>query len=371
MKILYPVEVFYPSQAGGPANSVYWIAKNLAADGCSPEVVASDKGLGDGTPRDTWTSFDGIRATYVRTPNLNFPLKQTFLALRRIFGSDIVHISSVFYPAAFASGIVARLLRKKLIWSPRGELDPIALEHSKNRKRPVLALLRLLVGRYPVYHSTCDEETAYIRGVFGADARVVRIPNYLEIPERAERTAADYILYIGRIHPKKAIDNLIEAVSISRRFNECGFELKIAGTGKPEFEEPLREQVARLGLASSVTFVGQVEGAEKQKLLADARFIVMPSHTENFGVVVLEALAQGTPVIASRGAPWKVLDDEKLGIWTENSPEALAAAIDEMIGLAPETYEDMRRRCRPFVEREFDIRQNISKWIELYRSVAG
>ncbi len=371
MKILYPVEVFYPSQAGGPANSVYWIAKNLAAEGLAPEVVASDKGLGAATPRDEWTSVDGIRAVYVRTPNLNFPLKQTLAAFRRIFGSDIVHISSIFYPTAFASGIVARLLRKKLLWSPRGELDPIALEHSKNRKKPVLALLRLLVGRYPVYHSTCDEETAYIRDVFGSDARVEQIPNYLEIPSQATRTPADYILFIGRIHPKKAIDNLIEAVSRSRRFMDSGFELRIAGTGKPEFEEPLRDMVARLGLESVVRFVGQVEGTEKQELLASARFMVMPSHTENFGVVVLESLAQGTPVIASRGAPWKILEDEDLGVWSENSPEALAAAIDGMLSLEPERYEDIRSRCRPFVEREFDIRENISKWLELYRSVAG
>ncbi len=370
MKILYPVEVFYPSQAGGPANSVYWIAKNLAAEGLLPEVVASDKGLGPGTPLNEWAKVEGIRTIYVRTPNLNFPLKQTLLAIRRVRVNDIVHVSSVFYPAAFATGIVARILGKKLLWSPRGELDPIALEHSKGRKKPILALLKLLVGRYPVYHSTCDEESAYIRKVFGEGARVVRIPNYLEIPDQVQRNAADYLLFIGRIHPKKAIDNLIEAVSRSPRFMESGFELRIAGTGKPEFEAPLRDLVARLGLGSRVRFVGQVEGGEKQALLANARLMVMPSHTENFGVVVLEALAQGTPVIASRGAPWKILEDERVGIWSDNAPASLAAAIDRMLSLSESAYGEMRSRCRPLVEREFDISGNISKWLELYRSVA-
>lgn len=370
MRILYPVEVFYPSQAGGPANSVYWIAKNLAAEGLFPEVVASDKGLGPETARNEWAQVDGVRAIYIATRNLNFPLKQTLLAFRRVLRNDVVHISSVFYPAAFATGIVARILGKKLLWSPRGELDPIALEHSKGRKRPVLAMLRALVGRAPVYHSTCDEETAYIRGVFGRDTRVVQIPNYLEIPDRVERKAADYILFIGRIHPKKAIDNLIEAVTLSRRFMGSGFELRIAGTGKPEFEAPLKEQVARLGLENRVRFVGQVEGAEKQELLANARLMVMPSHTENFGVVVLESLAQGTPVIASRGAPWKILEEENVGLWSDNSPPSLATAIDRMLSLPDSEYEEMRDRCRPLVEREFDISGNISKWLEVYRSLA-
>jgi glycosyltransferase involved in cell wall biosynthesis len=92
----------------------------------------------------------------------------------------------------------------------------------------------------------------------------------------------------------------------------------------------------------------------------------MPSHTENFGIVVLESLAQGTPVIASRGTPWKCLEDEKIGFWVENTPESLRQKIDEILQMTSAEYDQMRKRSRTFVIREFDIERNIDKWLELY-----
>lgn len=369
MKIFYPVEVFFPSQAGGPANTVYWITKNLIPHGIVPVIAATDKGLGERLPVDRWLETDGGRAIYVRTPRLNFPLHQTLIALRAFRECDIVHLSSIFFPTAFIVGIAARVLRKKTVWSARGELDRAALNHSRLRKLPVLTLIRLLVGRYPLYHSTCDEETGYIRDIFGAGARVVQIPNYLEIPEPVARCEGRYILYIGRFHPKKAIENLIGAVAASGAFRASGYRLLIAGTGKPEFELPLRKLVTDKGLENLVEFVGQVEGAAKQQLLADALVTVMPSHTENFGVVVLESLAQGTPAIASKGTPWKILESERIGNWIANDPGSIAAALERFIAMPETEYLEMRERCRPLVERDFDIKSNIGKWLEVYNNL--
>ncbi|MBK8811508.1 MAG: glycosyltransferase [Acidobacteria bacterium] len=369
MKIFYPLEVFYPSQAGGPANTIYWITKNLIPHGFEPVIVATDKGIESKVPLDTWLNSDGGRAIYIRTRFLNFPLRQTLTALRTFAGCDVVHVSSFFYPAAFVTGIAARLMRKKLVWSARGELDTKALKHSRGRKLPVLAAIRLIVGRYPLFHSTCDEETRYIKLAFGDSARVVQIANYLEIPKPFAREPREYFLYIGRIHPKKAIDNLIRAVSASDRFMASRFVLKIAGAGKEEFEEPLRKLVSELGLQDKVEFLGQVEGEAKQKLYADAYFTIMPSHTENFGVVVLESLAQGTPVIASKGSPWESLEKERVGYWIENSKEAIAESIDRALSIPSKEYLEMRRRSRPYVEREFDIDQNIGQWIDVYNSL--
>ena len=108
---------------------------------------------------------------------------------------------------------------------------------------------------------------------------------------------------------------------------------------------------------------------DKQKLLADAFWTIMPSHTENFGIVVLESLAQSTPVIASKGSPWAALEDNKIGFWTENSPEVLAGKIEQIIKMPHDVYEGYRQRCRGFVEREFDIKENIGQWIDLYKNL--
>jgi glycosyltransferase involved in cell wall biosynthesis len=112
-----------------------------------------------------------------------------------------------------------------------------------------------------------------------------------------------------------------------------------------------------------------VEGDDKQRLIADAFWTIMPSHTENFGVVVLESMAQNTPVIASKGSPWEVLEKEGLGFWVDNSPEELARVLDEVFRLTPAEYERYRSQARGFVNDNFDIGRNIQKWSEAYRKL--
>ncbi len=369
MKIFFPLEVFYPSQAGGPANTVYWLTKNLFKNGFEPIIVATDKGIQPGVPLNLWTEMDGGKAIYIKTRFLHFPVYQMITSLLNFKNADIVHISSFFFPTAFITAFAARLLKKKMVWSARGELDTHALNHSRLRKRPILWCIKKFIGKYPVFHSTCDEETQYIRLIFGNDARIVQIPNYIEIPAEAVRQSADYLLYIGRIHPKKAIDNLIKACSISKEFLKSKYVLKIAGTGKKEFVSDLQKLVEKLGLTEKIIFVGQIEGPEKQQMLADAFWTIMPSHTENFGIVVLESLAQSTPVIASKGSPWESLEREKIGFWSENSPEKLAAILKVILEMPSTVYEEYRQGGRSFVKREFDVNENIGKWIELYQSL--
>lgn len=369
MKIFFPLEVFFPSQAGGPANTVYWMTKNLAKDGFKPTIVATDKGLPINFPVNQWLEFDGLQVIYVKTLFSNFPLRQTCIALQHFHQADVVHLSSIFFPTAFIIAFVARFSGKKIVWSPRGELDPQALIHSRFRKKPILWLIKKIIGTYPLFHSTCEEETSYIKRIFGPKAEVVRIPNYLEVPSRIDRVSSEYILYIGRLHPKKAIDRLIHAVSRSKVFRHSDFVLKIAGKGKVKFEEELRNLVNQLDLNQKVLFLGQVEGEAKQKLLANAYFTIMPSHTENFGVVVLESLAQNTPVVASKGTPWKCLEEEKIGFWVENTIESLAQKIDEILLMPATVYDQMRQRSRDFVIRQFDIEKNIDQWHKLYNQL--
>jgi glycosyltransferase involved in cell wall biosynthesis len=132
----------------------------------------------------------------------------------------------------------------------------------------------------------------------------------------------------------------------------------------------LKQLADDLGLSDKVEFIGHVEGAVKDKLYADAYWTFMPSHTENFGLVVLESLAQNTPVLASKESPWKILEDEKIGFWTDNSPETLAQKIDKIIGMPAEEYDRYRQRGRAFVEENFEVRRNIERWNDLYTSLA-
>lgn len=367
MKIFFPLEVFYPSQAGGPANSIYWLTKNLVKEGLQPIIVSSDKGIEPGFPLNRWVENEAGKVIHVRTRSLTFPVGQTIRSLLSFSQADVVHISSFFYPTAFLTAFAARALGKKIIWSARGELDTPALEYSKGRKAPVLWSIKKFIGRYPVFHSTCDEETEYIKLAFGDDADIVQIPNFIEIPRPVKRNPGKYILFLGRIAWKKGIENLIDAIALSDVFMQSDYVLKIAGRGLPDYVAGLKDRVTKRGLEKKIEFVGQVEGEAKQQLLADAYWTIMPSLTENFGLVVLESLAQNTPVVASKGSPWESLEKERLGFWVDNSPDELARVLSRLVEMDEREYEDYRSRGRSYVERNFDISQNIDKWVETYK----
>ena len=253
--------------------------------------------------------------------------------------------------------------------SPRGEFDPYTIRHARWRKLPIVWTYQRLLSHRFVFHSTCDAETEYIRGQFKHPARVIQIPNYLEVPELVERVPEKYFLFIGRLNFKKGIENLIEAVALSKEFASSGFKLKIAGRGESDYTDMLRRKVEELGLAGKVEFIGQVEGKEKLQLFANAHWTFMPSYTENFGMVVLESLAQNTPVLASTNSPWQILEDEKVGYWVDNSPETLGKMIDKIIVMSADEYEAYRRQGRAFVEKNFDIKNNISRWTDFYSSL--
>lgn len=251
----------------------------------------------------------------------------------------------------------------------RGELDPYGLQRSRFRKWPILLAYRSVISRRCVFHATCDAETEYIRRQFKRPVRILQIPNYIEIPEEADRQPKGYLLYLGRIHHKKAVDSLIRALALSPEFLNSDFVLKIAGTGDRSYVDGLKRLAQDLALTDKIEFLGPVVGEAKQQLYADAYWTLMPSHTENFGMVVLESLAQNTPVLASKGSPWEDLEREHIGFWVDNSPESLALKIDEMIRMDPEDYNRYRARGRAYVTEKFDVVSNIHLWEGFYSSL--
>ena len=142
--------------------------------------------------------------------------------------------------------------------------------------------------------------------------------------------------------------------------------MKIAGRGDEQYVDELRRLVTELGLSDKVEFVGQIEGEAKQQLFADAYWTFMPSHTENFGLVILESLAQNTPVLASTFSPWKSVEDERVGIWCDNDSQTLAQKIDQILGMTDSEYENYRNGGRQFVLERFDIASNIRQWEDFY-----
>ena len=371
LNILFPTGSFYPAQTGGPDNTVYWITKALTRRGHEAVISTTDWEQPLPTPRDRWLETDYGKVVYTRTLIHYLPLRQMWRSLRKLQRSDVLHLSMIFYPSSFLLALLNSLLfDKPVLWSSRGDLDPPMLLRSREKKLPVLKLINRWVNKDKLwFHSTCDAETSYIRDNFGADTKVIQIPNYMELPERIKTHKEKYFLYIGRIDPKKAIENLIEALANAPTFLESEFTLKVVGDYYNDYGHGLVKQVEQLGLTNKIRFLGHRDGREKEELLAAAWFTFMPSHTENFGIVVMEGLAQGTPAVASTGTPWEVLETEEAGYWVDNDPATLTETIERIHTLGPEEMEKLNHNALRLARERFSIHANVAEWEAAYEKI--
>src|SRR5262249_44577551 len=129
----------------------------------------------------------------------------------------------------------------------------------------------------------------------------------------------------------------------------------------------LRNRIDAFGLSESVQMVGHVAGDAKTEFFENADVLVAPSYTENFGLVVAEALAHAVPVIASRGMPWGRVEDIGCGLWVENDPRNLAEAICQISSMP---LTDLGGRGRQWMQREFAWDSLAEKMAHVYRELA-
>jgi len=365
MNLLISTALFYPSRLGGPANTLYWLSKALVKAGVQVTVVTTDSHIESGNVEpDKWVDVEGIRVRYCSSKGAML-LKELWHTWLEMKSCDTVMLCDMFQRQVLAVAFMARIRSKKIIWSPRGELMGPALAGSR-MKRWYITIVRRCFGRYATFHATSEEEKAAIKEYIDSDTKTIVIPNYIELPAqlKSEATETPYILYVGRVTPIKALDRLIVGLALSRLFKDSGYKLLIAGPNQNNYQQELETLIAEHGLDGKVQFLGNVFGQEKMQLYANARFSCLLSHSENFGNVIIEALSQGTPVIASQGTPWQVLNETHSGYWIDNSPESISQCVDAALSLSDEEYAQMRSNARELAN-SFDVEQNVGEWVEV------
>ena len=169
--------------------------------------------------------------------------------------------------------------------------------------------------------------------------------------------------FLSRLHPKKGLDILLPALADLPGY----VTLDIYGDGEPAYLGELRSQVERRGLQARVQFRGPVSGVANTTAFTECDLFILPTHSENFGIVVAEALAHGTPVITTSGAPWAGLEREGCGRWTEISTAALVQAIAD---LDRADLPTMGARGRDWMMRDFSTSGMVGQFEKLYRQLS-
>ena len=379
MKILFPIGSFYPAQEGGPDNSVYWLNQELNKKGIDTTVISTLKGIKgvDIKPGKSVNKY-GVGSYFFNYYGKHFACPRLYKwFFENVRSYDVVHITSIFFPMSFIVAFIANFKGVRFVVSPRGELDAGALFYGKVKKLFYLKLVRVIFRKASFFHATCENERKQIERYLGKDVKCFVIPNAIgnfeELFEEVDiyekfgiSKNSKYILYLGRISPIKAVENLIEAFA---SINYDNTVLVIAGDSKNPYGWKLKQLTRKLGLSERVKFVGPVQGDIKENLYSKAEIFVLPSHTENFGNVVIEALKRGLPVIASTGTPWKILEEYNCGCWVENKPETLTKAIKQFLKKDNETKNQIKENAKALVSDKFTMEKVIEKYIEAYKKI--
>jgi len=252
--------------------------------------------------------------------------------------------------------------------TPHGMLDPWARARSVWKKR----LVRLWFEDAHLRGAACLRATAEMEAEhfrsFGLSNPIAIVPNGVDTPPLVRSTrepgALRKLLFLSRIHPKKGLPLLLRAWARLAPAHP-DWELVIAGPDEVGHTAEMQRLATSLAL-ERLHWSGSVQGAEKAALYRSADLFVLPTHAENFGLVVAEALAHGVPVITTRNAPWEGLEANRCGWWISLEEGALAEALADGMSRPAGELEAMGTRGHAWMQRAFGWDGVAEQMLEVY-----
>jgi glycosyltransferase involved in cell wall biosynthesis len=335
LKVLHVIPSIGPAR-GGPSFVIRTLAGGQAEYGMDVHVAATDDdGPGQRTPPAS-VPFTEAGVTYWIFPRqtrfylFSFPLTRWLWRHAREY--DVIHIHALFSYSAIAAALSAARAGVPYIVRPLGTLNRWGM---LNRRRWLkkwsyrLIETRILRGAAAIQY-TCEQEAGEARELGVPDTGIV-IPNPVDLCGIASvppgRNPAPTLLFLSRLDPKKGLELLLAAFARVRSQYPAAV-LVIAGEGPEVFVDGLKQQSRKLGTESAVVWAGFLQGESKSQALARADVFVLPSHSENFGVAVVEAMGAGVPVVVSDqvGIHCEVAA-AGAGLVTQCTVDSLAAAL--------------------------------------------
>jgi glycosyltransferase involved in cell wall biosynthesis len=335
-------------EAAGPSYSVPRLCQALAAQGHDVELSClAARSQIPGVTLDIHPEWPIFKRFSISTSH-------AFAMINKANSVDVVHNHSLWSMVNMSVGWIVPSRKAKLITSPRGTLSEWALSRNRNLKNMLWPFQRKALLQADLLHATSEMEYAEIRNS-GYSAPVAIIPNGVDVPDLSIDDFAinknKTLLFLSRIHPKKGLDRLLMAWS-SLQAKHPEWRLVIAGRGEPLHVEEVQELAENLKL-ERVDFPGALYGVDKSLAYCQASLFVLPTHSENFGMVVAEALAHGCPVVVSRGAPWSEIVNRGCGWWTSNEVGELELTLSEAMQCSDEKLMRMGSLGRDWMDSEY------------------
>ena len=269
-------------------------------------------------------------------------------------GQPVVHVHGVWTAANAAACLRSRMLGVPYVVSPHGMLLPATMRRSGLKKRCALhAFVRKNLEAAAFVHASSEAERQSVLAV-APKARTCVIPWGVDIPnatlERLPNTGRLQAAYIGRIIPLKGVDELLAAWNDVRPRD---WDLRFIGPDPEGHASHLAGAIDSLQLGETVSIQPAIDRAALLQLLEQLELLILPSHSENFGLVVAEALAAGVPVITTTATPWQELGQRQCGWWVADTTAGLATAIHQACKMPAEDLASMGARGREWMRESY------------------
>lgn len=337
MKILHVITSM--QRAAGTSVFVAELASELAKQGHEVSIAVKHRNLENVYPCNEKVHLIGIEDIYGKR-------------------FDIIHIHALWSPVLHKTSKWARDNNIPVVWSPHGMLQKWAIKNKWWKKVVALAFYQWIdLAKANLLHATAELEVEDIRRL-GLKNKVVLAP----LGVRAEPDISNHelrtgikktLLFVSRVQKKKGLPVLIEAWAKLPSDIRNYWQVRIVGPDQDNHVAELKLQCERLNVSKDFIFTGPKYGRDLDEEYNAANLFVLPTHSENFGSVVIEALARKLPVICSQGAPWKELEDNKCGWWPEDSVSGLRSALVSAMGLSEFERTEMGMRGKKLVEERY------------------
>lgn len=351
---------------GGPSRSVPILVKGLAEIGCDVTLMTQESD-------DMNTHIlDGSSAKIVVVKKGCSSNELESLLNKSNY--DIIHSQGIWLPIYHKMSVIARRYNTPYLTTPRGDLEPWSLKQKTLKKKIALMLYqRNDINKAKCILATADMERDHLRDL-GFQNPIAVIPNGIDIAEYKcrENSYKDHvkkqIVFLSRVHPKKGIEILIDSWK-----QLCGiypdWNIVVAGNGDPEYIESLKMRIREQGLESAIKIIPPIFGEGKYRLYCESSLFVLPTYSENFGMVIAEALSCGVPVITTTGTPWHELNENGIGWCVELSVQNIADTLKKAISLGEDKLFEMGQKGSVHVRDKYSYQSVAKMNLSLYEYI--
>jgi glycosyltransferase involved in cell wall biosynthesis len=364
------------AKAGGPTRLISGLASTVAEqEGVEVRLITG--------------RFD-IRLTSSISPKV-----KVFIAKSKAFGSyyqyvtprrgeepevvvagkpSVIHSHGLWSRFNYLTANLAHRFDTPLIIQTHGMLEPWSLAWKPIRKKIALHFYQKRdLESAAILVATADQEGENLRHL-GLKLPIAVIPAGIALSRYRTSAVTNNdppggairrTLFVGRIHQVKGLMNILKAWSL---VDTTGWLLQLAGPDEGGHLTEVLSRIKDLGLKDRVQYVGELSDDAKWSFYANADLFVLPSFTENFGVVVAEALSVGLPVITTTGTPWQDLETHNCGWWVPPTVDGLKSALADALTAPPQRLREMGERGRIYVQ-QYNWSEIAAQMVEVYRWV--